>query len=289
MRGNSNCSSSSQTRPTLQPHVRCWPARTPCPSLQPRLRGNTCGPAALHSSVRSSPACAGNAVYVGPPVSQDAPTPRARGTPNAVRVPGRTSLQPRVRGELSNPRLPARSATLQPHVRGEQSAKLSSSIRLNAPTPRLRGTHRRILVNCNLVGSSPATQGTSDIQAARGRPVRSSPACAGNTRFALTTCTFMTLQPRVRGEHVSLKAEIMAEHASAPHARGTQAAWWWMEYYVAPTPRARGTPNQGLSRLPPRAPTPRARGTPHINLATSGGNAPAPRARGTLFLQPADP
>ena len=89
----------------------------------------------------------------------------------------------------------------QPRVRGEHIPNAEAVVKLPGSAPRARGTH--------ISAGSP------------GRRRRISPACAGNTPGCDSTPTPAPDQPRVRGEHTSTASGRAVTTGSAPRARGT--------------------------------------------------------------------
>ena len=130
--------------------------------------------------------------------------PRARGTESGIQprhVSGRFS--PACAGNGGPTRGPVGRTTVQPRVRGERATRESATRR-----------------QC---GSAPRARGTGDEGECYSSAVRFSPACAGNGGRARPGPFLPSVQPRVRGERSGSRLAHGFFAGSAPRARGTVA------------------------------------------------------------------
>ncbi len=147
----------------------------------------------------------------------------------------------------------------------------------------MRGEHAAAAaIGDEIYGSSPHARGTR--LRARSPAARTGiiPACAGNTRFALSATACSPDHPRMRGEHETATLQLQGARGSSPHARGTpgcgadRAAW----HRIIPA-CAGNTTGGRLTRLT-TPDHPRMRGEHKYNAAApwiAAGSSP--HARGT--------
>ncbi len=162
--------------------ARCKPAQQP---VHPRV----CGERAV--MVMSSCALIGS-------------SPRVRGTrPPAppMQIPGR--FIPACAGNAALLMVEPGSAAVHPRVCGERSASFLVNSGRSGSSPRVRGTHRRLLA----------------ILIKR----RFIPACAGNACKARGNPGLFSVHPRVCGERPKLNPPLAATGGSSPRVRGTLA------------------------------------------------------------------
>ncbi len=135
------------------------------------------------SLVRFNPACAGNSA-------------------SALSTEAAKAVQPRLRGELFKQR---------------QFINKSAG-----STPLARGTRRRSSGERNETRFNPACAGNSyAAQDVAAGVVRFNPACAGNSSKGRSTCRFLAVQPRLRGELGLIHSVVIPLRGSTPLARGT--------------------------------------------------------------------
>src|SRR5262249_18449450 len=141
--------------------------------------------------VRTSPVCVGNTELCQTLPSVFPLQPRRAGnTGPTPRLTRSGSLQPRVRGTRKLFDVAPRHVRSSP-TRGEHIPDVNEDPIGHAPTPRARGTHPH--------------------RAWQGRQLRSSPACAGNTRSGPAPSCARSLQPRV-GRGTPLLAVVVGVH-----------------------------------------------------------------------------
>ena len=88
--------------------------------------------------------------------------------------------------------------------------------------PRLRGEHLRSEASVLTTnGSSPPARGTHNAVNAANGSGRFIPACAGNTLRSAKPRRWVTVHPRLRGEHAALSQSPIYNFGSSPPARGT--------------------------------------------------------------------
>ena len=128
------------------------------------------------------------------PLTQGAPTPRARQRPRCRLIPAHAG---------STRRHPPWNPTLEAH-------------------PRSRGEHAKKSKSRNLgKGSSPLARGTPQGNFTLAVKERLIPACAGNTAPHSQSAKPRSAHPRSRREHSSKVCCVSAQPGSSPLARGT--------------------------------------------------------------------
>ena len=148
---------------------------------------------------------------------------------------------PRIRGEhYAWPASAANPAGSSPHTRGARLGKkgvldarriipaYAGSTRCRSRRrgrsrdhPRIRGEHRcRIGDSCRRAGSSPHTRGARVHPLVRLRVARIIPAYAGSTTLPWRPVPPEPDHPRIRGEHIDLRAAEDTTKGSSPHTRG---------------------------------------------------------------------
>ena len=177
----------------------------------------------------------------------------AGNTPTVSRLPSRSSVHPRGRGEhLHAPFLAVHCASQileawtgsSPRARGTPSSGTAAVLShrfipagagntmntaiAGAKTPvhpRGRGEHYVVRINKMFTnGSSPRARGTHDPVRFAGIWNRFIPAGAGNTSIAQKAERSSTVHPRGRGEHPRDRPRSRRWRGSSPRARGTQHA-----------------------------------------------------------------
>ncbi len=91
---------------------------------------------------------------------------------------------------------------VHPRVRGEHLSQFAARFIRRGSSPRPRGT---------LAATCPCRSGPRFI-----------PASAGNTRPAATAPAHNAVHPRVRGEHIAVKRNVLVSTGSSPRPRGTR-------------------------------------------------------------------
>ena len=182
---------------------RCWMASR-MPGSSPRVRGTLACQHRQTLASRFIPACAGNS--------------RA-----CRRSKPRTTVHPRVCGELLDTQLPVADAWRFIPACAGNSAR-SGRTRCGTPVhPRVCGelSIARI-TSSRAAGSSPRVRGTQRSQAAGQARRRFIPACAGNSPVLAHARSSLSVHPRVCGElhHAALGVQDVA--GSSPRVRGTR-------------------------------------------------------------------
>src|SRR5690606_10914736 len=107
----------------------------------------------------------------------------------------------------------------------------------NTVHPRMRGEHLLACLGVEVLGgSSPHARGTRTVTWSSGLLLRFIPACAGNTLPWLFLRYYVSIHPRMRGEHGSGHVAKQKARGSSPHARGT------LPPRMTPTARTRFIP-----------------------------------------------
>ena len=265
-------------------HPAPTPAEHPGGGSAPRARGTPTPAEPRRGPHRISPACAGNTVTVSPSHRRTTDQPRVRGEHlfDHVKPRGEHGSAPRARGTRSRPHAPGRRRRISPACAGNTGGHRARQA-VRADQPRVRGEHG--LVSCAALsrgGSAPRARGTRKLIWMMCKSLRISPACAGNTLHGDGTGQAGTDQPRVRGEHYDMPADIWTADGSAPRARGTRGHAVGQADDERISPACAG--NTGITSCPSTGPTdqPRVRGEHNPRTAIVAGNiGSAPRARGT--------
>ena len=203
-------------------HRRAW-LRHPGRGSSPPARGTPRRVLAGGLTLRFIPACAGNTKR---PLSQRAfPTvhPRLRGEHGGVASARHrwNGSSPPARGTRRS--LPARSLVFRfiPACAGN-TVIWPTLMPVETVHPRLRGEHRPgPEPDADRAGSSPPARGTHREARRTCVWVRFIPACAGNTKRRHLQAAWMTVHPRLRGEHGWLLPLTWRLNGSSPPARGT--------------------------------------------------------------------
>ena len=114
-------------------------------------------------------------------------------------------------------------------------------------------------------------------------PLRSIPACAGNTVTTKPRSCWIAVHPRVCGEHSPSVESGLGAHRSIPACAGnTTAAITYAAAHTGPSPRVRGTRSDGGGRWVGGRSIPACAGnTSSCALSSSVLCGPSPRVRGT--------
>ena len=150
--------------------------------------------------------------------------------------------------------------------------------------PRMRGEHDLAhYLDYPVLGSSPHARGTLRRWQSVMGTTGIIPACAGNTNTSTTAESHVRDHPRMRGEHPSLIAALIAVLGSSPHARGTHL----LPLHTPPVrgiiPACAGNTSMTSCRRSAHGDHPRMRGEHDVILAgVPGHKGSSPHARGTL-------
>ena len=177
--------------------------RDGAPGSSPRVRGTLLLPRLHPVACRFIPACAGN-------------------SNSSAKCSGRTSVHPRVCGELSagSGTRPRRGGS-SPRVRGTRTEGIGWDCE-PAVHPRVCGELRRyVAAPRNSHGSSPRVRGTRRAASARRGVLRFIPACAGNSAASAWRGSGRPVHPRVCGELGDRGSRGSLRVGSSPRVRGT--------------------------------------------------------------------
>ena len=198
----------------------------------PRARGTHPRELDLRLCPRFIPACAGNTKASHPHATHSAVHPRVRGEHAETETEREPQIgsSPRARGtppfraaHRNDDRFIPACAGNTPH-----SAHPRAIIAVH---PRVRGEHVHARIDLfDGFGSSPRARGTPSRFAHDGEINRFIPACAGNTRNSPVPPMRNTVHPRVRGEHLAVRANGMDWFRFIPACAGnttknTPALW----------------------------------------------------------------
>ena len=173
--------------------------------------------------LRFIPACAGNTPATDAVIAPLPVHPRMRGehmgeiswptvlagsSPHARGTPGVSAgNHPAARF------IPACAGNTAPHLRQVMGVPVH---------PRMRGEHYNVTPGLRIGGgSSPHARGTQEELFKAYYNARFIPACAGNTSVQKHHSPPNPVHPRMRGEHVIIRASTIQGSGSSPHARGT--------------------------------------------------------------------
>ena len=133
------------------------------------------------------------------------------------------------------------------------------------------------------VGSPPHARGTPLEDAMDNDELRITPACAGNTVFALIADLKSSHHPRMRGEHSFLAVILTPALGSPPHARGTRCVDLDVCAGTGITPACAGNTHIGDNDLLKIQDHPRMRGEHSVIVFFAAVHTGSPpHARGTL-------
>ena len=175
----------------------------------PRTRGTRGIPAPTMTSVRISPADAGNTGRRGSATYSRADQPRGRGEHKNGATPSSlaTGSAPRTRGTRGIGWPTSLRRRISPADAGN-TEKVANHSRLRPDQPRGRGEHVPAdHPDESPDGSAPRTRGTPKLAVAGGLDLRISPADAGNTMTPESFGISGPDQPRGRGEHSQGRGE----------------------------------------------------------------------------------
>ncbi len=154
---------------------------------------------------RFSPACAGNTVPPPPAMIVPPVQPRVCGEHTRhrlTRTPASGSA-PRVRGTLETIKPWSCTTRFSPACAGNTNSANTSPVSISVQ-PRVCGEHLGLSAGYSQqAGSAPRVRGTPNEPGKSRIPARFSPACAGNTGFWVSWHFWVSVQPRVCGEHYS--------------------------------------------------------------------------------------
>ena len=151
-------------------------------------------------------------------------------------------------------------------MRGEAVRRAEPLVFIPGPSPRARGSRRRL-------GCVPASRG-------------SIPACAGKPTSACRQAASLRVHPRVRGEagHEGISS-LIAPMGPSPRARGSHDPRPLHTGERGSIPACAGKPSTHFDKKPLTAVHPRVRGEAPGSRATRRNlQGPSPRARGSLLL-----
>ena len=152
-------------------------------------------------------------------------SPRVRGTlSRAASACARKAVHPRVCGEHARRLQPwVPSTTVHPRVCGEHLVRCNWHLPPFRFIPACAGnTHRPANLGCCVSGSSPRVRGTPVQRLVPSVDCRFIPACAGNTCSPNVYRPWLTVHPRVCGEHIAICASSRGSGGSSPRVRGTR-------------------------------------------------------------------
>ena len=174
-----------------------------CSGSSPPARGTLAAVTCFPHRSRFIPACAGNTLVARWLLVLRAVHPRLRGEhdPVAIHVFGHVRFIPACAGNTRGREMSWMTIAVHPRLRGEHLRSEASVLTTNGSSPPARGTHNA-------------------VNAANGSG-RFIPACAGNTLRSAKPRRWVTVHPRLRGEHAALSQSPIYNFGSSPPARGT--------------------------------------------------------------------
>ena len=190
--------------------------------LSPRVRGKPSTRAALNAGVGSIPACAGETSSTDSDFAAAEVYPRVcggNGSQNFVTAAA-DGLSPRVRGKRAGTGLPAASKRSIPACAGETYQFVTAG-QVNGVYPRVCGGNQHeatALVTTD--GLSPRVRGKPAYRLYHAGPIRSIPACAGETRQISPPNPTKEVYPRVCGGNMLAKVWREADGGLSPRVRG---------------------------------------------------------------------
>ncbi len=250
----------------------------------PRARGTREHQSRGRGVRRFSPACAGNTSSGSSSSSGEPVQPRVRGehARNVTIEFQAGGSAPRARGTPLAAVAGAGADRFSPACAGNTPATTCRP-RRSSVQPRVRGEHTGYDLPAKaVVGSAQRARGTLRNAGERRHLRRFSPACAGNTSRRWLSVLSRTVQPRVRGEHLTTAQGYSDAYGSAPRARGTRRRGHLEREDRRFSPACAGNTTTSPRRSSPGSVQPRVRGE-HYDLPyhVHPSDGSAPRARGT--------
>ena len=196
------------------------------PGSSPRARGTPSALCTIRDSVRFIPAGAGNTMFSRWPSHISPVHPRGRGEHDELAMRRRSDYgsSPRARGTRLLIIVVKVLARFIPAGAGNTACSCSTP-GFQPVHPRGRGEHSNLMRQYDQRdGSSPRARGTRGRWCGQLGLQRFIPAGAGNTFRWLSTPDRKSVHPRGRGEHASLRAQVISGAGSSPRARGTRRA-----------------------------------------------------------------
>ncbi len=227
--GNTCSPKTTGGRHSVHPRIRGEHIETGILSFEgagssPHTRGTHHQTPRRRPALRFIPAYAGNTSPFRADVKKPPVHPRIRGEHMPRRSLGRPirGSSPHTRGTPSVRLWRVQIDRFIPAYAGNTPA-LSPMMSAWAVHPRIRGEHGfSYSSSFTIFGSSPHTRGTPEQSLLLGNCRRFIPAYAGNTVSSTVDSMPPTVHPRIRGEHVSLRAADKSSVGSSPHTRGTR-------------------------------------------------------------------
>ena len=168
----------------------------------PHARGRQFAYFAAISDFRITPACAGKTRVLGFPPTCGPDHPRMRGedVELGIDLDNNLWITPACAGKTSTPTTQKKRNPDHPRMRGEDSRRSSPTAADMGSPPHARGRPPHKKSNCSPPGITPA--------------------CAGKTSNGSSTQSSATDHPRMRGEDLAHKVQVLKATGSPPHARG---------------------------------------------------------------------
>ena len=252
----------------------------------PRARGGQARRIPPGGVERSTPACAGRTLVRVAVMRTPPEHPRVRGADSARYGShvGASGAPPRARG--GQPAAGQRLGVLRstPACAG-RTAVAARSVPAGPEHPRVRGADVvRSPKSTFIFGAPPRARGGRRHPVDHGRRRRSTPACAGRTRWECSASCPRSEHPRVRGADATIAAHWSRTGGAPPRARGGLADLAVSAGHRRSTPACAGRTAPGRSPTAPLPEHPRVRGADSGSSVSSviAAGAP-PRARGGHF------
>ena len=201
-------------------------------------------------------------MHVYPPVHRFEDHPRIRGE-HVAQIPGKivkAGSSPHTRGARRGSRRPSAGTGIIPAYAGSTSRGCPSRRRA-WDHPRIRGEHLGELDgDLHTAGSSPHTRGARELGEFGRHLLRIIPAYAGSTSSPASPTPSVPDHPRIRGEHIDLRAAEDTTKGSSPHTRGAPFPCPATFVWSGIIPAYAGSTAKGLSMSPTPTDHPRIRG-----------------------------
>ena len=256
--------------------------------LSPRVRGIPTAPTARRRTRWSIPACTGNPRYRPGCRPVTRVYPRVYGESAGALAIGEVirGLSPRVRGIPDKIHSDKQIWRSIPACTGNPTGR-ANRCRWSRVYPRVYGESNECAAGwAQVYGLSPRVRGILQRQAARGRHLRSIPACTGNPPCRQRTPTPPGVYPRVYGESVRIAGQRLPDVGLSPRVRGIQGGRRDHPLHAGSIPACTGNPAPCCGAPAGTGVYPRVYGESGVQVARDGvSSGLSPRVRGILPVQ----
>ena len=250
----------------------------------PRVRGRLLTAGILDASLRFTPACAGQTRLRRVKIAAQSVHPRVCGADRnpVIRPRHHLGSPPRVRGRPLTSHCDWQEARFTPACAG-QTPYVAPCARRSSVHPRVCGADiERTRSSRARYGSPPRVRGRPHFEHVEAGRLRFTPACAGQTRDALSPSQRRAVHPRVCGADSMRNGVWTARRGSPPRVRGRRLRFQFHTLVERFTPACAGQTCRSGGGLAGGTVHPRVCGADFANrlsIQTKGGSPPRVRGR----------